>query len=311
MAVNNNLARQQNRPSFSTFMASPAVKQKVYDIVTGERGDRFITSIITAVGTNPALMDCDYSSILSAALLGESLNLSPSPQLGHFYMVPYKNNKRGVSEAQFQLGYKGYIQLAIRSGQYRDIDVISVKEGELIAYDPFTKKAEFEAIIDPIKREKAMTIGYFAYFTLLNGFTKQLYWTKEQMEAHARQYSPGYAGDLKRGTKYTFWSKDFDGMAHKTMIRQLISKWGIMSIDMTTGFSSDMSTVNITEDGTFEFPVHDGNETLPNDAGDFGDETIGNYKDIKDEAKDELLPFDLDGELPPDLEDKFFGEGAK
>lgn len=251
MAIQNNIAKRQQAGSFSTFMSQQAVKQKVYDIVAGRNGDRFIASIVTAVGTNPTLAKCDYGSILSAALLGESLKLSPSPQLGLFYMVPYRNNKAGITEAQFQLGYKGYVQLAMRSGQYKDLDVVSVKEGELISYDPFTKEATFEPILDPVAREKAKTVGYFAYFKLLNGFQKQLYWSKEQMQAHAKQYSPGYAKDLKSGTSYTFWSKNFDAMAHKTMLRQLLSKGAPLSIDMQEAYIADMGAIK--EDGSVEY----------------------------------------------------------
>ena len=258
MANKNTLAKTEQ--SFSTFMALPAVRQKVYDIVAGKDGDRFITSIVTAVGTNPQLASCDYGSILSAALLGEALKLSPSPQLGQFYMVPFKDNKKGLTVAQFQLGYKGYIQLAIRSGQYRDIDVICVKDGELIGYDPFLQKGEFQAITDPLEREKAKTIGYFAYFELLNGFRKELYWSREQMEAHAKTYSQGYASDLANKRSYTFWSKNFDGMAQKTMIRQLISKWGLMSIEMQTAYAGDMGVIR--DDGVVDYIDNPENEII-------------------------------------------------
>lgn len=294
MANKNTLAKTEQ--SFSTFMALPAVRQKVYDIVAGKDGDRFITSIVTAVGTNPQLASCDYGSILSAALLGEALKLSPSPQLGQFYMVPFKDNKKGITVAQFQLGYKGYIQLAIRSGQYRDIDVICVKDGELIGYDPFLQKGEFQAITDPLEREKAKTIGYFAYFELLNGFRKELYWSREQMEAHAKTYSQGYASDLANKRSYTFWSKNFDGMAQKTMIRQLISKWGLMSIEMQTAYAGDMGVIR--DDGVVDYIDNPENEI---------------FKDITPvEETEEAEPMSIpnsadDTPLPQDVEQLFFG----
>ena len=286
MANKNTLAKTEQ--SFSTFMALPAVRQKVYDIVAGKDGDRFITSIVTAVGTNPQLASCDYGSILSAALLGEALKLSPSPQLGQFYMVPFKDNKKGITVAQFQLGYKGYIQLAIRSGQYRDIDVICVKDGELIGYDPFLQKGEFQAITDPLEREKAKTIGYFAYFELLNGFRKELYWSREQMEAHAKTYSQGYASDLANKRSYTFWSKNFDGMAQKTMIRQLISKWGLMSIEMQTAYAGDMGVIR--DDGVVDYIDNPENEI---------------FKDITPvEETEEAEPMSIPKD---DVEQLFFG----
>lgn len=303
--ANNKNAIATKKQSFSTFMALPAVKEKIYDIVAGKDGDRFITSIVTAVGTNPQLAACDYSSILSAALLGEALKLSPSPQLGQFYMVPFKDNKRGITKAQFQLGYKGYIQLAIRSGQYRDIDVISVKEGELISYDPFRQKGEFQAITDPIKREKAETIGYYAYFELLNGFRKELYWSKEQMLAHAKQYSQGYASDLKKGTSYTFWAKNFDGMAQKTMLRQLISKWGLMSIEMQQAFTSDMGTIR--DDGSVDY-IDSDDEAIFKDVTPVEEEEEieeAEPMSIPNSEDDVPLPFSMDDQQ--DIEQMFFG----
>ena len=211
-----------------------------------KNGTRFISSIVSAVNNNRELQTCSNASLLSAALLGESLNLSPSPQLGQYYLVPF-NNKDG-KVAQFQLGYKGYIQLAIRSGQYKKINVLAIKEGELVRYDPLNEEIEVNLIEDEEEREKAPTVGYYAMFEYTNGFKKAMYWSGAKMEAHALKYSAGYAADKRKHTQYTFWSKDFDGMAYKTMLRQLISKWGIMSIDLVTAIDADMAIVN--EDGS-------------------------------------------------------------
>lgn len=304
--ANNKNAIAEKKQSFSSFMALPAVKDKIYDIVAGKDGDRFITSIVTAVGTNPQLSACDYTSILSAALLGEALKLSPSPQLGQYYMVPFNDNKRGLKVAQFQLGYKGYIQLAIRSGQYRDIDVICVKDGELISYDPFRQKGEFKAITDPLEREKAETIGYYAYFELLNGFRKELYWSKEQMLAHAKQYSQGYASDLRKETSYTFWAKNFDGMAQKTMLRQLISKWGLMSIEMQQAFSGDMGTIR--EDGSVDY-IDNADDAIFKDVTPIEEDAPALQESepmsIPDPDDDVPLPFDMGDQQS--IEQMFFG----
>ena len=223
---------------FSTLIKSDAV-QKSLEGTLGDsmRTKTFTSSLISAVSTNPALRDCDGMTIISAALLGESLNLSPSPQLGQYYMVPFRDNKSGTVKATFQLGWKGYYQLALRSGQYQNIDAVAVKEGELKSYNPITGDIDLDPIQDPIEREKAKTIGYYAYFTLNNGFTKKLYWSREKMQAHAEKYSKGYAAH--KG--YTFWEKDFDSMALKTMYRQLIGKYGIMSIEMQQAYVNDMS----------------------------------------------------------------------
>ena len=251
MAVSNNLAKSQQKTSLTAYLSNDAVKNQINSIVGGKNGTRFISSIISAVNANASLQECTNASILSAALLGESLNLSPSPQLGQYYMVPFKNNNAGVKVAQFQLGYKGYIQLAIRSGQYKKLNVLAIKEGELINFNPLDEEIEVKLIADEAEREKAETIGYYAMFEYTNGFKKAMYWSKEKMKAHAIKYSQGYAADVKKGTKWTFWSKDFDGMAYKTMLRQIISKWGIMSIEMQTALDSDMAVIN--EDGTKDY----------------------------------------------------------
>lgn len=229
------------KTGIAPFLTSPKAMEQIENIVGVKQSKTFISSVISAVQTNPALADCSNSSILSGALLGESLKLSPSPQLGAYYLVPYGK------EAQFQLGYKGYKQLAMRSGQYKKLLAKEVKEGELVEYDPFTEEIVLEAIKDPATRLKKKTIGYFAMFELMNGYTKKIYWTKEQMESHAQKYSKGYKA--KKG--YTFWEKDFDAMAIKTLYRQLLSKDGIMSVDMQTAYNADMGVIR--EDGSIDY----------------------------------------------------------
>ncbi len=196
---------------------------------------RFVSAITSAVAINPALQDCAPDTILSGALLGNSLGLSPSPQLGQYYLVPFNNKDRGCKVAQFQLGYKGYVQLALRSGYYKRLNVMSLKPGELKRYDPFLEEIDIELMDDELARERAQSVGYVAMFEYNNGFRKVLYWSRQKMEAHALRYSQGYKA--KKG--YTFWEKDFDAMAYKTMLRQIISKWGIMSIELQNAFEQD------------------------------------------------------------------------
>lgn len=237
-----------NKPKFSVAIQSDMYKNLINQTLGDkERATRFIASISSAVATNQALQECDAGTILSGALLGESLNLSPSPQLGQYYLVPFNDSKKGCKVAQFQLGYKGYIQLAIRSGQYKKLNVLAIKKGELIRYDALNEEIEVNLIEDEEERENAETIGYYAMFEYTNGFRKSLYWSKSKMQKHALKYSKGYSAH--KG--YTYWEKDFDGMAYKTMLRQLISKWGIMSIDMQQAVEKDMATINT--DGTYEY----------------------------------------------------------
>lgn len=267
MAVQNSLARQDQSMKLSVYLQNDAVKKQINQVVGGKNGTRFISSIVSAVQSTPALQECTSPSIVNAALLGEALNLSPSPQLGQFYMVPFDNKKKGCKEAQFQLGYKGYIQLAIRSGYYKKLNVLAIKEGELVRYDLLDEEVEVNLIDDDILREEAPTMGYFAMFEYENGFRKTLYWSKKKMLAHAEKYSFAFYKNggakslelLEQGKipekdmwKYSsFWFKDFDGMALKTMLRQLISKWGIMSIDLQNAIDKDMAVIH--EDGKTEY----------------------------------------------------------
>ena len=263
MAVQNHLAAK-TESSLSAYLAKDAVKNQINQIVGGKDGPRFISSLVSAVQTNPQLQECTKPSLLSAALLGHSLNLSPSPQLGQYYMVPFNNKKKGTVEAQFILGAKGLIQLAIRSGYYKKLNALAIKEGELIRYDPLEEEIEVRLIEDEEEREKAPTIGYFAMFEYSNGFKKTLYWSKNKMISHADRYSQAFsanattgrypkvsfadyeAGKVPKGDEWlysSFWYKDFDAMAIKTMLRQIISKWGIMSIDMQDAVQKDMAVI--------------------------------------------------------------------
>lgn len=274
MSVNNSLSEaKQKKVGLTAYLTQDAVKKQINEVVGGKNGTRFISSVVSAVQANPQLQECTNTSIVSAALLGEALNLSPSPQLGQFYMVPFKKKAKydregnllspESVEAQFQLGYKGYIQLAIRSGYYKKLNVLAIKEGELVKYDPLNEEIEVRLIEDDTVREETPTAGYYAMFEYENGFRKTMYWTRIKMQAHADKYSAAYsakiAADIEKGKipqndmwKYSsFWYKDFDGMALKTMLRQIISKWGIMSIDLQRAFDNDMAVIR--EDGTMEY----------------------------------------------------------
>ena len=254
--MNNQLQVNQGKPKFSMAIKTEKYVSLINSTLKDpNRANKFIAAISSAVATNPNLQECDAGSILSGALLGEALNLSPSPQLGQYYLVPF-NSKNG-KQAQFQLGYKGYIQLAIRSGQYKKLNVLAIKKGELINYDPLNEEIDVNLIDDEVERENAETIGYYAMFEYTNGFRKAMYWSKAKMEKHALKYSMGYKA--KKG--YTFWEKDFDSMAFKTMLRQLISKWGIMSVDMQNAIENDMAVIK--EDGT---PIYVDNENAADDT---------------------------------------------
>lgn len=311
MAVQNSLARQDQSMKLSVYLQNDAVKKQINQVVGGKNGTRFISSIVSAVQSTPALQECTSPSIVNAALLGEALNLSPSPQLGQFYMVPFDNKKKGCKEAQFQLGYKGYIQLAIRSGYYKKLNVLAIKEGELVRYDPLDEEVEVNLIDDDILREEAPTMGYFAMFEYENGFRKTLYWSKKKMLAHAEKYSFAFYKNggakslelLEQGKipekdmwKYSsFWFKDFDGMALKTMLRQLISKWGIMSIDLQNAIDKDMAVIH--EDGKTDYV----------DAVKAEDDGVVSDQELQEVQEDQPAAPETQQPDPKDIEASFFG----
>lgn len=263
----------EKKPKFSVAISTPTYQNLIRNTLADpERAKRFIASITSAVAVNPQLQDCETSTIVAGALLGESLNLSPSPQLGQFYLVPFKQkakydrNRNLISpecvNAQFVLGYKGYIQLAVRSGMYRKIIVHEIKDGELIRWDPLMEEFEASFIENEEKRDKTDTIGYYAMFEYVDGFRKTLYWSKDKMLVYADKYSPAFSKDAyvklinneipaNEMWKYSsFWYKSFDDMAKKTMIRQLISKWGGMAVEpLRVALEHDNNVLQRSSDG--------------------------------------------------------------
>ena len=267
------------KPRFTVAMTTPIYQNLVRNTLSDPaRANRFIASITSAVAVNSALQECEAATVLSGALLGESLGLSPSPQLGQYYLIPFNVKVKGpdgkqikdangnpavVKNAQFVLGYKGYVQLAIRSGLYKKLNVMEIKEGELNHFDPLNEEISCTLIEDSDARESAVTVGYYAMFEYVNGFRKAMYWSREKMEHHADTYSKAFnldsyrkiqRGEIREGDmwKYSsFWYKNFDDMAKKTMLRQLISRWGIMSIEFQTAFERDSTFVGLKEGGGF------------------------------------------------------------
>ena len=267
---------EKKQQSLASYLTNEAVRANVESVVGTKDAQQFISSIVSAVQTNPGLSECTNASLLSAALLGHSLNLPPSPQLGKMYFVPYKNKKAGVTEAQFMLSYKGYLELAMRSGQYKKIHVTDIREGELKGYDPIEDEYTFEPIMDISKRMEMPIAGYYGYFILENGFKKALYWSKEKMEAHAKKYSAAYRNNWDS----CLWKTDFDSMAQKTIIRQLISKYGVMSIEMQKAYAGDYGVIR--EDGNIDYVDNEPDE--PEKGVNPFEEPLGEAKEITDET---------------------------
>lgn len=255
VAKTNQPATTNNKPvSFSTFMNGVGTKLVDNTIKDEKRKVQFIANIVSAVSSNKQLAECDQVSVLSAALQAEAMKFPINNSLGYVYLVPFNDKKAGMKKAQFQIGYKGYIQLAIRSGQYKDINVVEVKEGEVGDFDPLNGQ-QFHWIQNYEERKSKKTVGYVGQFELTTGFKKQFYMSYQEMLDHADMYSQAFNKadykDLLDGKipqkdmwKYSsFWYKNFDEMAKKTILRQLLSKWGIMSVEMQDAYTKDQATL--------------------------------------------------------------------
>ena len=204
----------------------------------------FVNNISSLVANNAALQTCKPISVIFAGIKATALDLPLDPNLGFAYVIPYANRKSGITEAQFQIGYKGFIQLAIRSGKYRTINVTEIKAGELKDFDLLAGEMKFEALP---AREKLPTVGYAAFIRLTNGFEKTVYMTKEEVEAHAYEYSQTYKADKDKGWASSQWSKNFDAMARKTVLKRLLSGFGILSVEMQQAITADQAVFNSTD----------------------------------------------------------------
>lgn len=215
--------------SVKGLMDSPAVKKRFEEVLC-ERAPQYMSSIVNLVNSDVNLKKCEPMSIIASCMVAATMDLPVDKNLGYAWVVPYG------TKAQFQMGYKGYIQLALRTGQYKAINVVEIREGELISWNPLSEEVE----IDFTKRKSDKVIGYAGYFKLLNGFEKTVYWSKEDVESHAKKFSKTY--NFKNGV----WQTDFDSMAKKTVLRNLLSKWGILSIEMQKAYSTDNNAVKDT-----------------------------------------------------------------
>lgn len=232
-----------NLQQFNQTITNPKTQAYLEQVLSGKK-NAFVNNIVALVSNNTNLQTCEPMSVMFAGLKATALDLPLDPNLGFAYVIPYKNNRENKTEAQFQIGYKGFIQLAIRSGQFKTINVTEIREGELEVFDLLTGEMKFKAIAN---RLSSPVVGYAAYFRLSNGFEKTLYMTKEEVEVHAKKYSQTYSSKYEKTRENSKWSTDFDAMAKKTVVKLLISKYAPLSVDMINAVSSDQAV--ITENG--------------------------------------------------------------
>lgn len=241
MATNNSLKNQianknnettkvsANQLGLKSLLSAPTMKKK-FEEVLDKKAPQFMSSLLNLYNGDPNIQKAEPMSIVSSAMVAASLDLPIDKNLGYAWIVPYYDSKKGHQSAQFQLGYKGYIQLALRTGQYRNINAIEVYEGELKRWNRLTEEADLDQ--DAIESDKI--VGYLGYFELINGFRKMVYWSKEDIERHKKRFSKtGFA-----------WKDNYDAMALKTVIRNMLNKWGILSVEMQKAVSTDEKQVN-------------------------------------------------------------------
>lgn len=223
--------------------------------VLGSRKETFVTNCVSLVSNNASLQDCAPNTVMYSAIKATSLGLPLDNNLGFAYVLPYRNNKTNTQEAQFQLGYKGFIQLAMRSGQFKTINATDVREGEIQNIDRLTGEIEFNWIQDS-EREKSKVVGYVAYMKLNNGFEKSLYMSVDDLKKHGQKYSKSY------NKSFSNWKQMFEAMAIKTVIKLLLSKYAPLSIQMQEAVKYDQAIIK--GEGKIEYT--DTPETIDIDA---------------------------------------------
>lgn len=232
-SLKNQLAKKGTGNSLSIgntvkgLMENPSIKKR-FEGVLKEKAPQYMSSIVNLVNSDTNLQKCDGMSVIASCMVAATMDLPVDKNLGYAWVVPYGNR------AQFQMGYKGYIQLALRTGQYKAINVVEIREGELVSWNPLTEEIE----VDFSKRESDAVIGYAGYFKLINGFEKTVFWTKEEVNSHANKFSKTI------NSKNSVWKSNFDAMAKKTVLRNLLSKWGILSIEMQKAYTADEGLIN-------------------------------------------------------------------
>ncbi|MFI8545276.1 recombinase RecT [Enterococcus casseliflavus] len=245
LAEKNTQLVDPSKLGFKALMSTPQMKKKFTDILH-EKSDSFMGSLMTLVGGDNYLSQAEPMTIIASALKAATMDLPIDKNLGYAYVVPFnryeKKGKNWIThnEAQFILGYKGYIQLAQRSGQYKALNALAIYEGQLIDWNPLTEEFTF----DYKGKVSDEVIGYVGFFELLNGFKKTVYWTKQEIESHRIKNSKNKDKEKLSGA----WVDNYDSMAIKTVLRNLLSKWGLLSVEMQTAITSDEKVFRVDED---------------------------------------------------------------
>lgn len=243
------------------MLKNESIKKRFHDVL-GKKAPQFMASIVNVMNATPKLKQCEPSSIVAAALVAAAFDLPIDNNLGFSALVPYGKSMKSsngewhkVKMAQFQMMYKGFIQLAIRTGEYEKMNCSEVYGDELLEYNPITGECKFvEDFSECTQRAQGdydSIIGYYAWFRLRSGFTKELYMSKEEIRNHAKKYSQAYRYDIDHDEMGSKWTTDFDAMAKKTVIKLLLSKWGILSVEMQRAIQDDQKTFDKEGNGSY------------------------------------------------------------
>ena len=225
----NEVAKQQ-KVTIQSLVHNEEFVSKAQDILQ-DGTPQFMASVLTLANSNKLLGECDPIKLYNCCLMAAALKLPFNQNLGQAYIVPFKG------EPQLQIGWKGFIQLAQRSGQFKRINCSDVREGEITDRDRLTGEVYFDWL-DDAEREKKPVIGYVAYFELLNGYQQTLYMSKTEVEAHAKKYSQTYTQG------FGVWKDNFDAMARKTLIKRILNQFAPLSVDMAKAMEYDQADAN-------------------------------------------------------------------
>lgn len=242
MATQATQATQVQRSPIQVFtgILNHQSMQKYLLETLGDKKQEFVANITTLVSNDVKLQECEAKSVIFSALKATALDLPLDPNLGMAYVIPFYNTKKGIKEAQFQIGYKGFTQLAIRSGQFKTINVRDVREGEYLGEDFISGEMRFKEVANRINKP---VIGYVAFFRLINGFEKMLYMTKSDAEIFAITYSQSYASTEKWIKEQSLWAKSFDKMAKKTVLKGLLKGYAPLSVQMQSAIKADQAVI--------------------------------------------------------------------
>lgn len=242
--------QDQQEDVLAIAVRKPALVTRFANVLGGvDKTNQFMASLLSAYNTNRSLQKCDVLKIIACAMTAASLNLDINPNLGFAFIVPYKKN--GESVPQFQIGWKGIIQLAMRTRQYRTMNVTEVYADEFDSYDPFKGELKYHNVKGGDRDNDRMEniVGYAFYFELISGYSKMAYMSREKVAAHAKRHSKAYQSDLKNNSHDSLWSTDegFDAMAKKTITKLTLNKWGVLSTQMITAFKADQGLIDIED----------------------------------------------------------------